>query len=47
MRVLQANLNPSFGVRPAVWVAVTGLVVACLAGGRPLAFRAEAAIDGR
>jgi sulfoxide reductase heme-binding subunit YedZ len=47
IRVLQANLNPSFGVRPAVWVVITGLAIACLAGGRPFAFRAEAAINAK
>jgi sulfoxide reductase heme-binding subunit YedZ len=37
MRVLQPNMHLSHGVRPAVWVVFTGLIVATLAGSRPLA----------
>jgi sulfoxide reductase heme-binding subunit YedZ len=47
VRVLQANLHPSFGVRPAIWVTATGLVVAFLMGVKPLAFRARVVINGR
>lgn len=33
-RVLAANLDPAFGIRPAVWVLGAGLVLAALNGGR-------------
>lgn len=33
-RVLAANLDPAFGIRPALWILAAGLVLAALNGGR-------------
>ena len=47
MRVLKANLSLSFGIRPAAWVAVTGVVVACLEAIRSLAHSSKIVIGRR
>jgi methionine sulfoxide reductase heme-binding subunit len=47
IRVLKANLSSSFGIRPAIWVAVTAGVVACLAAIRSLGLSAIIVIGRR